>query len=86
MPPGNLLAGKVALVTGAGRGIGAAVARLFAQQGATVIVHYHTSAAPAEALAREIGGLALSADLTDPHGPFRHLSQQCGVVRARSFV
>jgi 3-oxoacyl-[acyl-carrier protein] reductase len=66
MPPGNLLAGKVALVTGAGRGIGTEVARLFAQQGAKVVVHYHTSAAPAEALAQEIDGLALSADLTDP--------------------
>jgi 3-oxoacyl-[acyl-carrier protein] reductase len=66
MPPGNLLAGKVALITGAGRGIGTAVARLFAQQGARVIVHYHTSAAPAEALAKEINGLALGADLTDP--------------------
>lgn len=66
MPPGNLLAGKIALVTGAGRGIGTAVAHLFAQQGATVLVHYHTSAAPAEALAQEIGGIALGADLTDP--------------------
>lgn len=66
MLPDKLLAGKVALVTGAGRGIGEEVARLFAQQGATVIVHYHTSAGPAEQLAQEIGGLALAADLTDP--------------------
>ena len=66
MPSEALLAGKVALVTGAGRGIGSAVARLFARHGATVIVHYHTSAAPAEALAGEIGGVALGADLTDP--------------------
>ncbi len=61
-----LLDGKVALVTGAGRGIGVAVARLFAQEGARVAVHYRQSREPAEALAREIGGYAVRADLTDP--------------------
>jgi 3-oxoacyl-[acyl-carrier protein] reductase len=66
MLPERLLDGKIALVTGAGRGIGSSVARLFAQQGAKVVVHYHTSDAPAQALADEIGGIALAADLTDP--------------------
>ncbi len=66
MLPGNMLEGKVALVTGAGRGIGAQVARLFASQGARVVVHYHTSREGAESVAREVGGLALRADLTDP--------------------
>ena len=61
-----LLQNKVALVTGAGRGIGLAIARRFASEGSQVIVHYHTSRAPAEALAAEISGLALAADLTDP--------------------
>ena len=60
-----LLENKVALVTGAGRGIGSVVARRFAEEGAKVIVHYRGSRAPAEALAQEIGGLALQADLTD---------------------
>ena len=61
-----LLENKVALVTGAGRGIGLTIARRFAAEGAKVIVHYHTSREPAEQLASEIGGLALRADLTDP--------------------
>ena len=60
-----LLQNKVALVTGAGRGIGSAVARRLASEGATVVVHYHTSRESAEALASEIGGLALGCDLTD---------------------
>ena len=60
-----LLGNKVALVTGAGRGIGAVVARRFAEEGARVVVHYRTSREPAERLAGEIGGLALQADLTD---------------------
>ncbi len=61
-----LLDGKVALVTGAGRGIGSAIARRFAAEGAKVIVHYQSSRQPAEQLASEIGGVALGADLTDP--------------------
>ncbi len=60
-----LLENKVALVTGAGRGIGAAVARRLAAEGAKVVVHYRKSREAAEALASEIGGLALACDLTD---------------------
>ena len=61
-----LLENKVALVTGAGRGIGTDIARLFAAEGARVVVHYRESRAQAETLAAEIGGLAVRADLTDP--------------------
>ena len=61
-----LLENKIALVTGAGRGIGMTVARRFATEGAQVIVHYRSSREPAERLAAEIGGLALGADLSDP--------------------
>ena len=61
-----LLENKIALVTGAGRGIGTIIARRFAAEGAKVIVHYRSSREPAERLAAEIGGLALGADLSDP--------------------
>ena len=61
-----LLENKIAVVTGAGRGIGSAIARRFAAEGAKVVVHYHTSRRAAASLAAEIGGLALGCDLTDP--------------------
>jgi NAD(P)-dependent dehydrogenase (short-subunit alcohol dehydrogenase family) len=67
------LISRTALVTGASRGIGRAVARALAAAGARVIVHYGNSAREAEALVAEIraaGGKAdaLSADLGAPDG------------------
>ncbi len=58
------LSGKGVLVTGAGGGIGSAVARTFAAEGASVGVHYRSSKARAESVASEVGGVALQADLT----------------------
>lgn len=49
------LAGKRVLITGASTGIGAAVAKALATQGAEIAVHYNSSAEAAEAVAREIG-------------------------------
>ena len=51
-------------MTGGAGGIGAAVVRAFAAEGASIAVHYHSSREPAEALASEVGGVALGADLT----------------------
>jgi 3-oxoacyl-[acyl-carrier protein] reductase len=58
------LAGKRVLVTGASGGIGAATAREFAAEGASVVVHYRAGRDRAEAVAAEIGGELLGADLT----------------------
>jgi 3-oxoacyl-[acyl-carrier protein] reductase len=59
------LAGKRVLVTGASGGIGAACARAFAAEGASVFVHYHRGRERAEAVAAELGGAPIGgADLT----------------------
>ncbi|RYY66688.1 MAG: SDR family oxidoreductase [Comamonadaceae bacterium] len=57
-----ILAGQTALVTGAARGIGAAVARRLASDGASVVISDRDGAA-AEALARDIGGTARAVEL-----------------------
>ncbi len=64
----GLLQGKIALVTGASRGIGAAIAVELASQGATVVINHRDSAVQAEAVAAQIvaaGGqaIAIQADV-----------------------
>ena len=56
---------KIALVTGASRGIGKAAALALARDGWTVHVNYIQSQAAAEAVAAQTGGLAIRADVSD---------------------
>ena len=76
------LADQTALVTGASRGIGRAIARRLAADGAHVLVHYGRSRAEAENLVAEIAGgggsaQAIGTDLSKPQGP----AELAGYVR-----
>ncbi len=62
------LQGKIAIVTGGGRGIGAAIARELAAGGARVVVNYRSRSDAAEAVAAEIGGVAVQADVSTTEG------------------
>jgi len=59
------LADRVVLVTGGSRGIGRAVARLLAREGARVAITYRSSADAAAEVAGEIDGMAVRLDLAD---------------------
>ncbi len=68
------VAGRVALVTGGAGGIGAAICRTLAGEGATVAVGYGTSGKAAESLAGSLSGAghgaaAFGADMEDPSAP-----------------
>lgn len=58
------LDGARILITGGAGGIGAAISRAFAAEGAACAVHFHTNEAAAEDLASGIGGVAVGGDLT----------------------
>jgi 3-oxoacyl-[acyl-carrier protein] reductase len=78
------LAGKIALVTGGGRGIGRACCVALARLGATVIINYRLSRDAAETLEKDIvgaggGGRAYQADVSDPDAVdamFRFIQQE----------
>ena len=60
------LEGKLALVTGASKGIGKAIAEELARAGADVVVGYRSGRDEAEELAAQIGGRAVQADVSSP--------------------
>jgi 3-oxoacyl-[acyl-carrier protein] reductase len=57
----NLLQGKVAIITGASRGIGSGIAKVFAEQGANVAFTYSSSVESAMALENELNALGVKA-------------------------
>jgi NAD(P)-dependent dehydrogenase (short-subunit alcohol dehydrogenase family) len=82
------LIGKTALVTGASRGIGRAIALALAASGAQILVHYGRGAQEAEAVVAEIrrsGGRAdkVAADLSAPDGAHALAKQVRGAVADR---
>jgi 3-oxoacyl-[acyl-carrier protein] reductase len=65
------LNGKVALVTGGSKGIGAATCRALAKAGASVIINYSSDSSAADSLVKEIGSkkaLAVKADASSVKG------------------
>jgi 3-oxoacyl-[acyl-carrier protein] reductase len=73
------LEGKSALVTGASRGIGCAIAVELARAGASVVIGYRTGAEEAQALAEEIGARAVQADVSQA-GEAARLVEEAGDV------
>jgi len=77
LPDFASLDGKTALVTGASRGIGRAIAAELAAAGASVVVGYRSGQEEAESLAAEIGGRAVQADVSSPEDA-RRLVEEAG--------
>jgi 3-oxoacyl-[acyl-carrier protein] reductase len=73
------LEGKRALVTGASKGIGRAIAQELARAGATVVVGYRSGKDEAEQLASELGGAAVQADVSSPDDA-RRLVEEAGDI------
>jgi NAD(P)-dependent dehydrogenase (short-subunit alcohol dehydrogenase family) len=69
--PTGPLRGRTVLVTGGSRGIGAATVRAAHRDGATVVLHYGSAAAAAQAIADDVGDRVhlVGGDLSDPAGP-----------------
>ena len=79
---------QIVLVTGAGRGLGAAIAEAFAREGAKVAVNYRASRDGAEALAARLGERAsiFQADIRDADAVARMVSEITGTLGAPTTV
>jgi 3-oxoacyl-[acyl-carrier protein] reductase len=87
------LSGRSALVTGGGKGIGAAISRELSEMGARVVVNYRTDRQAAEDTAAVLGNaVAFGADVGDPEqvarmvtetGPFDVVVNNAGMLRDR---
>ncbi len=71
----KVLAGKVAVVTGGSRSIGASIAKKLADQGATVVITYQNSSEKAQAVideiqAKGVPALAIQADAGHPEASY----------------
>ncbi len=71
---GRRLAGKTALITGAARGLGRAIAQRFVDEGAQVIIN-DLNIAPAQATADSLGGQAVAGDVADSASVARMFEQ-----------
>jgi 3-oxoacyl-[acyl-carrier protein] reductase len=76
---GALLSEKTALVTGGGKGIGAAISRSLAAMGASVVIAYRSDSGSAEQVAHEIEGKAIQCDVSD-QGQVERLIKSIGRV------
>ncbi|MGE4284295.1 MAG: SDR family NAD(P)-dependent oxidoreductase, partial [Clostridia bacterium] len=73
------LKGKTAIITGAGRGIGEAIATKLAREGANIVINYSTSSANAEKIVQEIsdnGGKAIAC-----RGDVRNINEVEDIVK-----
>jgi len=74
---------KIVLITGSGRGIGAETAKLFAKEGATVIINYFSDKKAAESVLKEINGngILIKADVSKENevdSMFKQISEKYG--------